>query len=151
MKKIILFVVFAVFITTNSFSRGKIPVCFPCEKIDLVKDLPDDELLKQGTSYLNLGYYYEEYGIIFIPAWLSSKKYVLMNTGGSTYYDLTKEQITELETKYDLDLTSNPLSFWKKIGGKLIYIVVIGFLIWGQFSKDPEDENEEQTTPKVDE
>lgn len=145
MKKVVLLIVFTVFVTSNSFARGKIPVCFPCEKVELVKDLPDDESLKEGSSYLNLGYYFEEYGIIYIPAWISSKKYVLMNDG-DTYYDLTDAQVKELESKYSLDLSSNPLSLWKKIGGKLIYLLVIGFLIWGQFSKNSEEE-EEQVAP----
>lgn len=120
--------------------RFRIPVCFPCEKIATVQDLPDEENLKEAGSYLNLGYMYKEYGILFIPAWNEKGRYVLTNEDESVYYDLKEEELNELAKKYNVELSSNPLSFWKKIGGKIIYIILIALIVYGYFSKDEEEE-----------
>lgn len=140
MKKIILLLFVAFFANEAHARRGRIPVCFPCEKIATVQDLPNEDSLKQNGSFLNLGYLHNEYGIIFIPAWNSGGKYVLVNNDESIYYDLSEAQLEELKKTHNLELSSNPLSFWKKIGGKLIYLIVIGFILYGQFSKGDDEE-----------
>ncbi len=141
MKQIIVLIFISLFaIKTNA--RARIPVCTPCEKADLVEDLPNDETLKEGNEYLNLGYFHKEYGIAFIPAWNSDGRYVLVNEDESTYYDIDESQLAELKQKYNLDLSSNPLSFWKKIGGKLVYLIIIGLIIYGKMpSKDEKEDS----------
>ena len=138
MKNIILFLFFSFFVTTYSYARAKIPVCIPCEKIEVVKDLPNDKALLESGSYLNLGYLYEEYGAVFVPAWNTKGKYVLVNEAKTAYYDLTDDQLAQYTETYKLNLSDNPLSFWKKIGGKIIYLIFIGLIIIGKFGKDPE-------------
>jgi len=151
MKKIILLIAFTVLCVNQAFAkRARIPVCFPCEKLALVEDLPDDENLKEGTDFLNLGYLYEEYSAVWIPAWNKKGKYVLVNEDETLYYDLTEAQLAELKTKYNLELSSHPLSLWKKIGGKIVYILLIGFIVWSKLSPDDEDEEvEEQPTQET--
>ena len=148
MKKIILLTIFALFVTTYSFARRgiPIPVCMPCEKLEEVKDLPNDETLLVSGSHLNLGYIYEQYGAIFVPVWNTSGRFVLINESKTTYYDLTDEQLTEYQKAYDLDITSNPISFWGKIGGKLIVLLLVVIIVYLQFSKDPDEEEEEKPT-----
>ncbi|CAL2076982.1 conserved exported hypothetical protein [Tenacibaculum sp. 190524A05c] len=146
MKKIVLLITFTVLCAHQAFAkRARIPVCFPCEKLALVKDLPNDEGLKEGTNFLNLGYLYEEYSAVWIPAWNTKGKYVLINEDETVYYEITDAQLAELETKYNLELSEHPLSFWKKIGGKAVYIIIIGLIIWGKLSPDNEEEEEPQT------
>ncbi len=140
MKQIIFLAVFAL-VTFKSHAKLKIPVCIPCEKIDMVTDLPNDENLKEGGDYLNLGYLHKEFGVVYIPAWNSDGKYVLTNENEDVYYELSEEDLEKLKETYNLEISSNPLSFWKKIGGKIIYLGLIGFVIWGYLSKD--DENDE--------
>jgi len=147
MKKILLLTIFTLFITSYSHARAKIPVCIPCEKLHEVQDLPNDEALLESGSYLNLGYLYNEYGAVFIPVWNTSGRYVLINEAKTVYYDLTEEQLLAYKEAYKLDLPSNPLSFWKKIGGKLIFLIIIGFILYGKFGKDPEEE-EGETPPQ---
>ncbi len=142
MKQLLL-ITAAIFFTTNIYARRRrIPACLPCEKIHLVEDLPNDESLLEQGSYLNLGYLYEEYGIIFIPAWNKEGKYVLTNEDETTYYDVSEDELAKLKEQYNLELSPNPLSFWKKIGGKIIYLIVIGLIIYGYLGKD-DDEPEE--------
>lgn len=146
MKQIILLFFISLFAFKAHARRRGIPVCIPCEKIALVKDLPDDEYLQQDGSYLNLGYLHNEYGIIFIPAWNSGGKYVLTNEDQSIYYEVDEKQLAEIKEKYELSLSSNPLSLWKKIGGKLIYLIVIGYFVYSKFISSNEDDEEETTT-----
>lgn len=144
MKKIVLLITFTVLFANQAFAkRGRIPVCFPCEKLELVKDLPNDENLKEGTDYLNLGYFYKEYSAVWIPAWNTKGTYVLINEDQTVYYEITDTQLTELKTKYNLELADHPLSIWKKIGGKAVYLVIIAFILWSKFSPEKEEEEEE--------
>ncbi|WP_338768816.1 hypothetical protein WAF17_08575 [Bernardetia sp. ABR2-2B] len=147
MKKLILLSLF--FISVISYTQAKgipIPVCFPCEEITVVEELPDEENLKpeQAGYYLDLGYIYEEYGIVFIPFWNIEGKYVLYNKNHSTYYEITAEELQELQEKYDLDLDDNPLGLWAKFGGKLILMGFIGLAIFGMLSKSDEEEEEQK-------
>ncbi|MCH2034513.1 MAG: hypothetical protein MK202_13465 [Tenacibaculum sp.] len=145
MKKIVLLITFTVLFANEAFAkRGRIPVCIPCEKLELVKDLPNDENLKEGSDYLNLGYLYEEYGAVWVPAWNTQGKYVLINEDKTVYYEITDAQLAELKSTYSLELATHPLSFWSKIGGKLVFLVVIGLIIWGKISPDKDEDEDEQ-------
>jgi len=145
MKKIILLTIFTLFLSSYSFAKGiPIPVCFPCENLEEVKDLPNDEALLEAGSYLNLGYLYNEYGAVFVPAWNTTGRYVLINEAKTLYYDLTDEQIAEFAEAYEIDITGNPLSFWKKIGGKIIFLILIGFVLLGYLGKDSDEEDNSQ-------
>ncbi len=145
MKQIILLIFIALLANKAHARKGIIPVCIPCEKISLVKDLPNEEDLKQDGSFLNLGYLHNEYGIIFIPAWNSGGKYVLTNEDKTVYYEIDESQLEGIKQKYNVELSSNPLSFWKKIGGKLIYLAVIGFILYSKFFSKDEDEEDVAT------
>lgn len=140
MKKILLLSLFTLFLTSYSFARAKIPVCMPCEKLAEVKDLPNDESLLESGSYLNFGYLYEEYGVVWIPAWNTKGRYVLINEAKDSYYDLTDEQLTAYAEAYDIDLSANPLSFWNKIGAKIIYLILIGLIIFSYMGKDSDED-----------
>lgn len=146
MKKAILFTLFALFISVKSFARKRIPVCLPCEKLEEVQDLPNDESLLEAGTYLNLGYLYKEYGAVFVPVWNTSGTYVLINEDKTLYYEITEAQLEELKKTYNLELKPHPLSFWKKIGGKLVFLVVIALILYGKFGKDSDEEP--ATTPE---
>lgn len=141
MKKLILLLAVTI-IGLQAQARLKIPVCIPCEKIAIVKDLPKtDDFKDESGNYLKLGYYYKEYGAVFIPAWNSEGQYVLTNESEDMYYELSAEQIQELKDTHKIELPSgNPLSFWKKIGGKIIFILIIGAIIWGMIPEKDEPE-----------
>lgn len=122
-------------------AKIRIPVCFPCENIAVVKDLPENDDFKddQGNA-LKLGYMYKEYGIVFIPVWNSEGKYVLTNESADSYLDLSETKLQSIKDAYKLDLSSgSPLSFWKKIGGKILTLFIIILFIWGSIPSKKND------------
>lgn len=119
-----------------------------------VVDLPNDDRTyhEKYDSYVNIGYIYKQLWVLWVPMWNWDGRYCLVVEGKEdTYIPLTDDVRAYLEetfTKEELDLEDlpgNPIPFWDKIGGKLIWIAVIAFLIWGSVGKaKKKDEDEEQ-------
>lgn len=137
---LLLFVAF-----TNVEAKGiPIPVCVPCDEIATVQDLPESEfLVGDNGDKLNLGYMYQEYGVVFIPVWNTEGVYVLTNEKEDTYYDLDEESIAELQENLGVTFPEgNPLSIWNKAGGKVILGLLFALIIYGQFGSDDDEEEE---------
>ncbi len=145
----ILIIAIVTFFTTSSLSaKLRIPVCFPCETMETTLDLTqDDELSKMVGSEVNLSYLNDEYGILWTSAWNSNGRYVLSNSSNSMYWEIDDQVANILKEKHNFDVKTaeNPLSFWKKIGGKLVFILVIGLSIWGIIRS--KKEKDEEATP----
>lgn len=129
-KKIILICLFIGLFINKSSAKARIPVCIPCEKIALVKSLPFGSSDYKGNDgeKLDIGYKYNEYGVVMVPLWNGSGNYVLTNKKRDTYYDITKEELAELSKTHQLDISASPLSFWQKFGGKLAFLGLIAVL-----------------------
>ena len=114
-------------------AKLKIPVCIPCENIAVVKDLPQtDEFKDDKGNYLKLGYMYKEYGIVFIPFWNTDGKYVLTNEAADSYMELDDATISTLKDTHKVEISKgSPLSFWKKIGGKIVGLIILALIVWG--------------------
>jgi hypothetical protein len=131
MKKTILTLALfsALFLTANTakgvifYSNG--------EKVEVVKTLPEDVIIED--AHFNLGVMYEQFAIFWIPMWnYGETKYVLINDKKDTYYDLSEEDVEDLCTEFNIDVPKKPtIGFWNKIGGKLIWCVVIVAAIYG--------------------
>ena len=133
-KKILLTALIAFGTVSLSSARGRIPVCFPCESIETVQELPEDSEVNQTSiDKLNVSYLHEEYGLLWMSLWNSEGSFVLSNEGSTTYYEIDAETAKYLKEvhKFDIETAENPLSFWKKIGGKLVFIIVVGGLMVG--------------------
>lgn len=146
MKKLLFILFFVVFASANAHAKAGIPIpaCFPCTSMDIVQELPNEDSLKQEGQYLDLGYLYEEYGILFISIWNTDGQYVLCNEDKTIYYELSEEKLQQLKETHKLDVEENPLGLWKKFGGKIILLVLIGIGIFGAFSKSDDEESKEQ-------
>ncbi len=133
-KKILILTIVTIFTTAMASARAKIPVCMPCETIVTVKALPDEsELNKMTNDKVNIAYLNNEYGFLRIPIWNTNGRYVLSNKSNSMYYEIDAEiaQVLKEEYNFDIATVENPLSFWKRIGGKTLIIIIALFLIWG--------------------
>ena len=145
MKYLILTITFLSFLTFDASARGKLPFCSDCEYIEIVQDLPDTENYQtEDNQFLELGYFYKQFWILWIPLWNSDGEYCLTDAEATTIYQLTPEELDEIATAENISLAANPIPFWDKIGGKIVLLLVIGLIIYGKFfGKDDEE------TPEV--
>lgn len=115
-------------------AKAKIPLCFPCETIETIQELPtDSEIQKLAGQKVNLSYLNNEYGILWMSVWNTNGRYVLSDISNNTYFEIDPEIATVLKDKHNFDVATapDPLSFWKKFGGKIVFFILIGLLIWG--------------------
>lgn len=136
-KKIILLVLAVIGASNYVSARGgiPIPVCFPCESIEIVEELPNNsEIQELAGEQVDIAYLNNEYGAIWVPVWNTDGRFVLSNKAKTTYYEIDDETAKILKEKHNFDITTadNPLSFWTKIGGKLLVGALALLMIWGQ-------------------
>ncbi|WP_147473934.1 hypothetical protein [Chryseobacterium nematophagum] len=135
--KLFLTAIIALCTMTFASAKAKIPVCLPCEKIQPIQELPtDSEIQKLVGQKVNLSYINTEYGILWMSIWNTNGRYVLSDISNNSYFEIDTQEAKILKEKHDFDVTTaeNPLSFWKKIGGKLVFFILIALLIWGNIS-----------------
>lgn len=112
-------------------ARGRIPACFPCETLETVEELPDSSVIEETVGKkVNIAYFNNEYGILWLSLWNTDGRFVLADESNQEYYEIddATAQILKENHGFDIDKAENPLSFWKKAGGKLVFIaVIIGF------------------------
>jgi len=146
MKKVILTLSLfgAMFFSVSSVSAKGIIFYSNGEKIEVVKKLPDDAVMDDG-EHVNLGVMYNQFSIFWIPMWnYGETKYVLINDAKDTYYDLDAEDLEMIRSDFNVKISDKPsIGFWNKIGGKLIWgllIVAAGFGYWTTRKDDEEAE-----------
>lgn len=133
MSKIILSLIFTFCAIISSNAKAKISVCFPCETIETVQELPtDSEIQKIVGQKVNLAYLNNEYGALWLPVWNTDSKYVLTDISNNTYIEIDEQLAKILKEKHNFDIQTaeSPLTFWKKIGGKLVLFAIIALIIW---------------------
>ncbi|MCW3465977.1 hypothetical protein [Chitinophaga nivalis] len=150
MKKTILLSLIITLGTINYVSaKAKIPLCIPCQTLQTIEELPTGaEIQKLAGQKVNLSYINDEYGFFWIPVWNANGRYVLSDISNNTFLEIDEQAARLLKEKHDfsIETAGNPLSFWKKIGGKLVFLSIILLLIWGNVSsknkkKEPQPTN----------
>ena len=159
MKKTILSIALfgALLFTANTVSAKGVILYSNGEKIEVKEELPDTAIL--DNHHVNLGVMYEQFSIFWIPIWNYGEiKYVLINDNKDTYYDLETEDLEDIKTMFEVDIPEKAsIGFWNKIGGKLVWIVVILiFFVGVPFKKrnnanDPEADAETETETEMQE
>ena len=141
MKKIILtFSLFlALFFTATTISAKGVIIYSNGEKIEVVKKLPDDATI--NDEHVNLGIMYKQFSILWIPMWnYGETKYVFINDKKNTYYDFGAEDKELLKTNFDVDVPEAPtIGFWNKIGGKIIWGILLLVIIYGIWTSRKDD------------
>ena len=116
-------------------ARIKIPIGEE-QKLEKVADLPDTEdyLISDG-HYVDLGQMYSVYTIAWVPVWVTQEPQLVLfdNKNPNEYYSFDDEELKtnilkENDVKED-DLLS--VGFFGRIGGKLIFLVIIAIIIYG--------------------
>lgn len=117
-------------------------MCFPCETVQTIQELPtDSEIQDLAGEKVNLAYLNNEYGAIWIPVWNTDGRYVLTDISNNSYYEIDSAAAAILKDKHDFDAETAvaPLTFWKKIGGKIVFVLVIILAIWGSIPSKKKD------------
>lgn len=120
------------------------------ESISKVADFPDEEDYQIGDgSNFDAGCIYKQTSILFIPVWNYDLKwcgYVEDAAGEVGYVELTKEELDIFAEAAGVTLPAEPtISFWDKIGGKLVFLlIIVAFIAYSILSPD-EDEEEVKT------
>ncbi|WP_144009365.1 hypothetical protein [Pedobacter nyackensis] len=133
-KKILLTTIIALSSMHFVSAKAKIPVCFPCETLQTIQELPtDSEIQKLAGQKVNLSYINNEYGILWMSIWNTNGRYILSDISNNTYFEIDPQAAKILKEKhnFDVETAQSPLSFWKTIGGKLVFSIILGLLIWG--------------------
>lgn len=140
MKKLLLLSMVTFFATNTVSAKAKIPFG-KMDVIEIVADLPDTEeyAVKEGSKeYLDLARIHQEYNIAWIfPAWITEEpKLVLAQKDSDEYYELPNEQLDQVIKDNQLNKESLvKLGFYRRYGGKLILLLIIGLIIYGIFAK----------------
>jgi hypothetical protein len=157
MKKIMMLALLSLVFYANTMAKG-IPIvyCSDCEYITVVGDLPDSAQFysEEYKGYMDIGYKYNQFWILWLPLWNSKGEYCLTIKGQDVYFEYTKEEIEELAKSYNIKLPSNPIPFWDKIGGKALLILLLAVAVWYfKFHDKPKQEESlaetaAETTPE---
>lgn len=123
---------------------------FGGEVMSKVQDFPDTEAFQlEDDTYVDAGCIYKQVSILFIPVWNYDIRWCGYTGEGDSYLALTKEELDEMAKEANVTLAESPsLPFWSSIGGKLVFLVLIGGLI-AYAILSPDDEEEEEEAPKT--
>lgn len=141
-NKIIITAIISLLTMSALSAKAKIPLCFPCENIQPIQELPtDSEIQKMVGQKVNLSYIHNEYGAVWIPVWNTDGRYVLSDISNTTYLEIDGELATILKEKHNFNIeeAKDPLTFWQKIGGKIVLVLVVLLAIWGSMPSKKDD------------
>jgi len=124
------------------------------EKIEVVNKLPEDVVI--NGKHVNLGVMYKQFSIFWVPMWnYGETKYVLVNDGKKTYYDLDADDLKNLKSEFKVKFKDKPtIGFWNKTGGKIIWgfiILVVCFAYWTTRNDNEKAEIPQAESEKPDE
>jgi hypothetical protein len=132
-------------------ARAPVFFSFGGEAISKVQDFPDTEAFQfEDGSYVDAGCIYKQVSIFFIPVWNYDVRWCGYTGEDDSYATMTKEELDELATEASITLPETPsLSFWDSIGGKLVFLGLVGaFIAYSVLTSDDEEE-EEVAAPKA--
>lgn len=134
LTRLVFIALLIVFSSASVFAKAKIPLG-EREVLNKVLDLPDtDEFKLKDGSFFDLATFHKEFNIAYLlPLYITEEpKLVGFDAQTETYYDIPQNEIdailaSQKQKKEDL----NKLPFYTRYGGKIVGILIIGFLIWG--------------------
>lgn len=150
MKKILLAVLItagAMCAAQSASARGVI-IYSTGEKLDVVQKFPQ-EVVDNDGEHFNLGVYFNQFSIFWVPMWnYGESKFVFVNDAGDAYFDVDESDFKWLKEEHGIDVPAKPVpGFWNRIGGKIIWIAVIAFALWGWWTTRKDDDDEVPSAP----
>lgn len=135
-----------------SYAEAKIPVFFSFsgEQISKVVDFPNTEEYQADENiYIDAGCIYKQVSIFFIPIWNYDVRWCASLDGSEEYIPYSREELSVFAAAANVTLPEEPtIDFWNKIGGKLVFLLLIGaFIAYVALSPDEEEEAAEANAP----
>jgi len=146
MKKIIFALALFVGLFLSTTTVSAIPVLYSSgKKVEMVKEIPN---LVVDDERFNLGVMYDQFSIFWIPMWnYGETKYVLFSEDKNsyTYLDLDAEDLAIIKEEFNVDFPDKPtIGFWNRIGGKLIWgLVILAAVAGWWWTRNDDDEEKE--------
>ena len=148
MKELSLFLLLSTICIIASISgahAARIPVFYGNGlEFEELQQLPDSVVSDAGNK-ITFGLSFEQFSIFSVPLWnYGVIEYAVYEDAIETIYYIDNETAQEFADKYQFTLSEEPtLSFWNKIGGKLIggalIIILIYFYTRRSKASDKED------------
>ncbi len=107
------------------------------------------EVEGDSQTYTDFGIVFEQFSILGVPIWnYGETTYALYSESATTidYAEITNEDLKEVLVDFEIpgEFSAEPsLSFWNKIGGKLVVLAVFGALVAFYALRGGKDEDEE--------
>jgi hypothetical protein len=131
--------------STQAYSKG-MPLFFQVgsEVVTKTHELPDTEMYQmEDGSYMDIGVFHKQFTLMFIPLWCYDVQWCGY-IDDETLMTLTQEEVDMIAEMESLELSATPsVPFWNSIGGKLLFLALIGGFIGYVMMKGGEDEDEQ--------
>ncbi len=111
-------------------------------------DLPDSLVSEEGNP-LEFGVTFDQFSLFYVPIWnYGQTEYAVYDSKAKTIYELDEEDVAAFKEEYGWELPEKPsLSFWNRIGGKLVLLAVaaalLGIWMWKRRSEDTQEQQPE--------
>lgn len=111
-------------------------------------DLPDSLVSEEGNP-LEFGVTFDQFSLFYVPIWnYGQTEYAVYDSKAKTIYELDEEDVAAFKEKYGWELPEKPgLSFWNRIGGKLVLLAVaaalLGIWMWKRRSEETQEQQQE--------
>lgn len=148
-KIIIVILVFLLFNASSVEAKKPGFISLGGEVVSKVADFPDTESFQtEAGAYMDPGCIYKQFSIMFIPLWNYEISWCGYTGEENSYVIIDKATLDELAKEAKVQLPAEPsLPFWDSIGGKLLFVTLVGgFIAYSMFVKNKgTDENTENT------
>lgn len=102
-------------------------------------NLPDS-LKSEAGNPLEFGVGFEQFSVFYVPIWnYGTTEYAVYDATARMIYSLDEEDVLTFKEEYGWELPTKPeLSFWNRLGGKLILLAVLAAAaaVWLMKHKD---------------
>lgn len=133
--------------SNSTFAKARIPFG-KREVLNKVHDLPNTDAFKlESGNFMDIAVFYKEFNIaFFLPLYvIEEPKLVGYDEQTDTYYEIPQQEMDAIVAAEKLNKEElTHLSFYTRYGGKLVGLLIIGFIVWGLI---PSKKNKKEVEP----
>ena len=145
MKKFTLILLLVALCTVSSMSNAqaaRVPIMYVSgPEFEEIGPLPDS-ILSDDDNKMFFGLEFEQFSIFYVPLWNTGEvKYALYDEVAQTIYSYEHADVKVIAEEFGFTIEETPtLSFWNRIGGKLVALIIILGVLYATFVFKPKTE-----------